>query len=90
VNALNAARAAGARHYILLSAFCVKTPTLAFQKAKLQTEAALEAQTDVTYSIVRPTAFFKSLSGQVEILKGGQSAWPVLSFKMHRRALRVL
>jgi divinyl chlorophyllide a 8-vinyl-reductase len=25
----------------------------------------------VTYSIVRPTAFFKSLAGQVSIVKGG-------------------
>ncbi|KAJ1452069.1 hypothetical protein M885DRAFT_528110 [Pelagophyceae sp. CCMP2097] len=71
VNALEAARAAGARHFVLLSALCVRKPTLAFQKAKLKTEAALAAQTDVTYSVVRPTAFFKSLSGQVEILKGG-------------------
>ncbi|KAH8059300.1 divinyl chlorophyllide a 8-vinyl-reductase [Aureococcus anophagefferens] len=38
--------------------------------AKLKTEA-LAGQGDVTYSVVRPTAFFKSLSGQVEILKGG-------------------
>lgn len=71
VNCLEAARACGARHYVLLSAFCVAKPDLSFQTAKLKTEAALAAQDDVTYSIVRPTAFFKSLSGQVEILKGG-------------------
>ena len=71
VNCLEAARKCGARHYVLLSAFCVAKPDLSFQTAKLKTEAALAGQGDVTYSVVRPTAFFKSLSGQVEILKGG-------------------
>ena len=27
---------------------------------------------DITYSIVRPTAFFKSIAGQVEMVKGGK------------------
>ena len=49
----------------------MQKPDLSFQVAKLKTEAALRAQSDVTYSIVRPTAFFKSLSGQVEIVRGG-------------------
>lgn len=71
VNCLEAARKCGARHYVLLSAFCVAKPDLSFQTAKLRTEAALAAQNDVTYSVVRPTAFFKSLSGQVEIVRGG-------------------
>jgi divinyl chlorophyllide a 8-vinyl-reductase len=71
VNCLEAARKCGARHYVLLSAFCVAKPDLSFQTAKLKTEAALAGQGDVSYSVVRPTAFFKSLSGQVEILKGG-------------------
>ena len=71
VNCLEAARANKARHFVLLSAFCVAKPDLEFQKAKLKTEAALRDQIDVSYSIVRPTAFFKSLSGQVEILKSG-------------------
>jgi divinyl chlorophyllide a 8-vinyl-reductase len=71
VNALEAARACGARHYVLLSAFCVAKPDLGFQRAKLKTEAALAAQGDVTYSVVRPTAFFKSLSGQVEVVRSG-------------------
>lgn len=60
-----------ARHFVLLSAFCVKNPWLQFQKAKLEFEAALEAQTDLTYSIVRPTAFFKSVSGQLEVIQSG-------------------
>ena len=34
-------------------------------------EAALRAQSDVSYTIVRPTAFFKSVSGQVEVVDGG-------------------
>jgi divinyl chlorophyllide a 8-vinyl-reductase len=71
VNCLKAAQACGARHFVLLSAFCVAKPDLGFQLAKLKTEAVLEAQTDVTFSVVRPTAFFKSLSGQVEIVRGG-------------------
>ncbi len=31
-----------------------------------------QAAGDVTYSIVRPTAFFKSLAGQVELVKTGK------------------
>jgi len=61
-----------ARHFVLLSAFCVKNPWLQFQQAKLKFEAALEEQTDLTYSIVRPTAFFKSVSGQLEIVQDGK------------------
>ncbi len=60
---LNAAQAAGARQFILLSAICVQKPLLAFQHAKLKFEAAL-TQSGIGYTIVRPTAFFKSLSGQ--------------------------
>lgn len=60
-----------ARHFVLLSAFCVKNPWLQFQQAKLKFEAALTSQNDMTYSIVRPTAFFKSVSGQLEVIQGG-------------------
>lgn len=60
-----------ARHFVLLSAFCVKNPWLQFQQAKLKFEAALTAQSDLTYSIVRPTAFFKSVSGQLEVCQVG-------------------
>lgn len=70
-DALTAARAAGVRHFILLSAICVQKPLLAFQRAKLAFEAELIAS-GLMYSIVRPTAFFKSLSGQVERVRSGK------------------
>lgn len=72
VAAFAAAREAGTTHAVLLSALCVQKPALAFQHAKLAAEAALAAS-GLTYSIVRPTAFFKSLSGQVERLRRGKS-----------------
>lgn len=71
VNVLEAALDAGAGHVVLLSAICVQKPLLAFQQAKLAFEKAL-AESGVTYSIVRPTAFFKSLSGQVERVRRGK------------------
>jgi len=71
LNCLESGRAVGARHFVLLSAFCVKNPWLQFQQAKLKFEAALQAQNDMTYSIVRPTAFFKSVSGQLEVIQSG-------------------
>jgi divinyl chlorophyllide a 8-vinyl-reductase len=49
----------------------VQKPLLAFQHAKLAFEKAL-IQSGMTYSIVRPTAFFKSLSGQLERVKKGK------------------
>ncbi|CAN0207049.1 unnamed protein product [Ectocarpus sp. 12 AP-2014] len=58
----------------MLSAFCVKKPILQFQKAKLKFEEKLvEAGNagEIGYSIVRPTAFFKSVSGQLEVVQGG-------------------
>ena len=71
LNCLEAGQDVDARHFVLLSAFCVKNPWLQFQKAKLEFEAALTAQSDLTYSIVRPTAFFKSVSGQLEVIQSG-------------------
>ncbi len=71
IAALEAAREAGVTHIVLLSAICVQKPLLAFQHAKLAFEDALIAS-GLRYSIVRPTAFFKSLSGQVERLKRGK------------------
>jgi divinyl chlorophyllide a 8-vinyl-reductase len=68
---LTAAQAAGAGHFILLSAICVQKPVLAFQHAKLAFEAALMAS-GITYTIIRPTAFFKSLSGQVKRVQAGK------------------
>jgi divinyl chlorophyllide a 8-vinyl-reductase len=58
-------------HFVLLSAYCVKNPWLQFQQAKLKFEAELTAQKDLSYSIVRPTAFFKSVSGQLEVVQSG-------------------
>ena len=69
--ALAAAQAAGVGHFVLLSALCVQKPQLAFQQAKLASEKALIAS-GLRYSIVRPTAFFKSLSGQVERVRQGR------------------
>jgi divinyl chlorophyllide a 8-vinyl-reductase len=68
---LHAAQGAGARQFILLSAICVQKPLLAFQHAKLRFEAELAAG-GIDYTIVRPTAFFKSLSGQVKRIKAGK------------------
>jgi divinyl chlorophyllide a 8-vinyl-reductase len=56
---------------VLLSAICVQKPLLAFQQAKLAFEAELVAG-GLTYSIVRATAFFKSLSGQVDRVRQGK------------------
>jgi divinyl chlorophyllide a 8-vinyl-reductase len=69
--ALDAARAAGVPHFILLSAICVQKPLLAFQHAKLAFERAL-MESGIGWTIVRPTAFFKSLSGQVERVRRGR------------------
>jgi divinyl chlorophyllide a 8-vinyl-reductase len=71
LHALAAARQAGVTQMVLLSAICVQKPLLAFQQAKLAFERALVAS-GLTYSIVRPTAFFKSLSGQVERVRRGK------------------
>jgi divinyl chlorophyllide a 8-vinyl-reductase len=71
-DALKAAKDAGVTQFILLSAICVQKPLLAFQKAKLAFEAELIAS-GLDYSIVRATAFFKSLSGQIARVKGGKS-----------------
>lgn len=68
---LYAAKSAAISHFITLSAICVQRPTLAFQHAKLAFEKQLMAS-GLTYSIVRPTAFFKSLSGQVARVKAGK------------------
>ncbi|CAM9957215.1 unnamed protein product [Scytosiphon promiscuus] len=75
LNCLEAAKKEGAAHFVMLSAFCVKKPTLQqFQKAKLKFEKELVAAGgagEIGYSIVRPTAFFKSVSGQLEVVQSG-------------------
>jgi divinyl chlorophyllide a 8-vinyl-reductase len=70
-HALDAGKAAGAMHFVLLSAICVQKPLLEFQRAKLKFEQELK-ESGLTWSIVRPTAFFKSIAGQVEAVKKGK------------------
>jgi divinyl chlorophyllide a 8-vinyl-reductase len=72
VNALTLAKTAGVKHMVLLSAICVQKPKLQFQFAKLAFEKQV-MESGIIYSIVRPTALFKSLSGQIERLKKGKS-----------------
>lgn len=71
VAALEAAQDASVGHMVLLSALCVQKPLLAFQQAKRAFEERLIAS-GLTWSIVRPTAFFKSLSGQLDRLRAGK------------------
>ena len=68
---LDAAKQHGVTHFVLLSAICVQKPLLQFQHAKLAFEDALQ-KSGLTWSIVRPTAFFKSLSGQVKRVQQGK------------------
>jgi len=74
--ALKAAKAAGVTKFVLLSAICVQKPRLEFQKAKLAFEQEL-IESGLDYSIVRATAFFKSLSGQIARVQRGK---PFLMF----------
>lgn len=77
LNVLTEARKAAASHFILLSAICVQKPLLEFQRAKLRFEEQLQTSAEqdpnFSYSIVRPTAFFKSLAAQVERVKKGSA-----------------
>ncbi len=65
------AKRQGVKRFVLLSAICVQKPRLPFQKAKLAFEAELQAS-GVPYCIVRPTAFFKSLAGQLQRVMTGK------------------
>lgn len=71
IDALAAAKEAGIEQMVLLSAICVQKPLLAFQQAKLAFEKELMGSS-LTFSIVRPTAFFKSLSGQIDRVRRGK------------------
>lgn len=78
VNLLNALKCISSedscRHFVLLSAFCVGKPLLQFQHAKLKLEDEIRnASPRVTHSIVRPTAYFKSLDGQLDQASKGNS-----------------
>ena len=68
---LEKAKALKCSHFILLSAICVQKPRLAFQFEKLAFEKELK-KSGLNFSIVRPTAYFKSLSGQIENIKKGK------------------
>ena len=57
--------------YVLLSAVCVKTPVLRLHQAKLRIERELAAS-GLPHAIVRPTAYFKSISAQVANVVAGQ------------------
>lgn len=70
--ALEAAQSAGVKRMVVLSAICVQKPLLEFQRAKLAFEQRL-MESGLGFSIVRPTAFFKSLSGQVERVRAGRA-----------------
>jgi divinyl chlorophyllide a 8-vinyl-reductase len=72
IGLLRAAKSSGARRFLLLSAICVQKPELAFQHAKLAFEGELRAS-GLDWTIVRPTAFFKSLSGQVARVQAGKA-----------------
>ncbi|MDA9989390.1 NAD(P)H-binding protein [Paracoccaceae bacterium] len=71
-NLLNLASTIGAKSFVLLSAICVQKPKLEFQFAKIAFENSLIAS-GINYSIIRPTAYFKSLAGQIENLKAGKA-----------------
>ena len=71
MDVLSLAKEAGVTQMVLLSAICVQKPRLVFQHAKLAFEKAL-IESGLTYSIVRPTAYFKSLAGQVARVKQGK------------------
>lgn len=68
---LDVAAERGVPRFVLLSAICVQKPRLAFQQAKLAFEAELAAS-GVSHAIVRPTAYFKSLSGQLGRVRAGK------------------
>ncbi len=70
-NTLDAGIASGISHFVLLSAICVQKPKLEFQRAKLKFEKEL-AESGVSWSVVRPTAFFKSISGQIAAVRSGK------------------
>lgn len=71
IRAIAAAEAAGLARFVLLSAICVDPPRLAFQHAKRAAEDRLMAG-PLDWTVVRPTAFFKSLSGQVARVAAGR------------------
>jgi len=68
---LEKAKSIECSQFILLSAICVQKPKLAFQFEKIAFEEKLR-NSGLNFSIIRPTAYFKSLSGQIENIKKGK------------------
>ena len=68
---MTAAKKFHVRKFVLLSAICVQKPILNFQLAKLAFEKELKLS-GLDYTIVRPTSFFKSLSGQIDRVRKGK------------------
>ena len=65
------AKSFNVKRFVLLSAICVQKPMLNFQRAKLAFERKLQAS-GLDFTIVRPTAFFKSLAGQIKRVQNGK------------------
>jgi len=72
MNLLQIAENLNASQFIMLSAICVQKPVLQFHKYKLDFEEALK-KSNIKHTIIRPTAFFKSLAGQIKRVKEGKS-----------------
>jgi len=53
----------------MLSVFYVKNPWLQFEETKLKFEAVLQKQDVMTYSIVWPKVFLKSVSEKLEVIQ---------------------
>jgi len=71
LNILTEAKSCNVKKFVLLSAICVQKPKLNFQWAKLAFEKKLQSS-GLDYTIVRPTAFFKSLAGQIKRVQNGK------------------
>ena len=71
MNILAIAKSSSVEKFVLLSAICVQKPMLSFQLAKLAFEKKLQSSS-LEYTIVRPTAFFKSLAGQIKRVQNGK------------------
>ena len=71
INILTGAKSFNINNFILLSTICVQKPMLNFQWAKLAFEKKLQSS-GLDYTIVRPTAFFKSLAGQIKRVQNGK------------------
>lgn len=65
------------RSFVLLSAICVQRPELEFQRAKLEVERKIPTLGFSHFASLRPTAYFKSLGAQIELVQNG---WPYIVF----------